>query len=571
MSNNTHYLALTIGPIYKTIHRARKTRELWVSSYLLSHFMRLLLTQIKANNLGDVLSPNLDELDTQNNGNKTWHGAGIWNDSCFVELRADQLEVAKDKLPEIIRSAKSELLDKILSGISTDTAWKGFREHTMRELLDKHFHCHAVIWERTDENEPIIKNLNKIIQSVESLEKYPAQHDDYVSKALFRAGSIRKLYDLGFEKNDGVFTFYDGHKKRMPSLLEIALRQYRKNKVFYDENIAAIISENSKNNDDLENEKEEREIIGLLKSEKNTTGIPFKKRHKYVAVIQADGDGIGKVIERAAPNEVKSISEALMKFSTDAVEKIYTYDGVPIYAGGDDLLFIAPLWNQKDQTVFHLLDKIQEAWKKSELPNESSISFGVSIFYYKDPLGEQLKSAYNLLTNVAKRLKTEGSKKNAKEKDAIAIRVMLHSGQAFAATLHKSGDAWTEWMKLMTKHTGSVDTAFVAGVIHTLERLGWLLDDACKHGRTEAFFEHHFNEAKGIQKDFIYSVKKLAEAIHNEYNTLFPKSDDDNEPFYLALQQDRKIDSVSHEIQFRNNLLYAALRMIQFLNAEDHE
>ena len=79
------YLALTIGPIYKTIQRARKTRELWAASFLLSQFMKKLLEGLRG--FGTALSPDLAQLDS---GQKH-HGAGIWNDNCFFEIYDEKL------------------------------------------------------------------------------------------------------------------------------------------------------------------------------------------------------------------------------------------------------------------------------------------------------------------------------------------------------------------------------------------------------------------------------------------------------------------------------------------------
>lgn len=585
--SNTHYLALTIGPIYKTIERARKTRELWASSYLLSQFMRILLTKIQAAGIGEALSPSLDELDAQNTQGTTWHGAGIWNDNCFFRLPdVASVNKAKKELPAIIKAAKSELLDLILLDIGKDK-WDGPKEAGMRTILAKHFHCHAAIWE-SDGNAPIIETLSKLTNSAEMLDQYPGMHDDFVSKAMFRGKAVKGLYDLGFSERDEVFTYYINNfdkitrERRMPSLLEIALREYRKESDFYKDEIARIISENSQEGDDVESEKEEREMIELLKSDKNTTGIPFKKRHKYVAVVQADGDGVGSIISgEKDESDVLGISKQLMAFSTAAVQNIFDYDGLPVYAGGDDLLFIAPLQNKDDKNLFQLLQKIDATWKEKKPTENSSISFGVSIFYYKDPLGEVLPNARQLLNVVAKKLATERKATDdapevMHQKDALAFRVMLHSGQAFATVLHKHGTAWERWMDLMEQHAVQSEAAFVAGVVHTLERLGWLLEDACQNGRTEAFFEHHFNEAKGEkQKAFIQTVKALAVAIHADYGTLFPEGCDVDAAaqasFYAALQHDNKEDGLSHETRFRNNLLYAALRMIQFLNAEDHD
>jgi len=41
------YIALTIGPIYKTLSSAKKTRELWGGSYLFSYIMKQIILEFK--------------------------------------------------------------------------------------------------------------------------------------------------------------------------------------------------------------------------------------------------------------------------------------------------------------------------------------------------------------------------------------------------------------------------------------------------------------------------------------------------------------------------------------------
>ena len=172
-----------------------------------------------------------------------------------------------------------------------------------------------------------------------------------------------------------------------------------------------------------------------------------------------------------------------------------------------------------------------------------------------------------------------GSKKNETntcKKNGLAFRFMIHSGQSFGAVLRQDGAAWEAWKALLSAHnsTAGQDLAFVAGVVHNLERLGWLLDEACQNGRAEHFFERHFNEAKGEQKKFIESVKKLAIAIYTDYDALEIEEKDRDKFFRMQLDlPDDKSLPDANELRRRycNNLLYSALRTIKFLNDADHE
>lgn len=583
----THYLALTIGPIYKTIQRARKTRELWAASFLLSQFMRCLLEKLVAGQFGEPLSPDLTELGS----GKKYHGAGIWNDNCYFKIHEAKVEDLKKELPGIIASAKQEIIGLALLDLEKKAL--DLPEDVLKKILAQHFHCHAVLVERpADATELILPHLRKLTASAEMRDLYPPQHDDFVSQAMFRGVAVKGFYELGFEKEDSVFTFYQNRfdrfktEPRMPSLLEIGLREFKSNKSLYSK-IENIISEYSE--DGAETDKENQEIIQLLKKQEDGAGNSlFKKRHKYVAVVQSDGDGVGNLISSQTDEaEIKKISTALMAFSTAAVKKVVAFDGLPVYAGGDDLLFFAPLQNKEGDNIFKLLEDIQAVFKEQGLPKDTSISFGVSIFYYKYPLSEALENGRELLNKLAKKLAFQ--RKNPPHyppKNALAFRVMLHAGQSFAAVLRQDGEAWEVWKALLLKHAQQ-DAAFVSGVVHTLERLGWLLEQACEDGTTEAFFEHHFNEAKNSPRwPFVEAVRLLAETIHRDYSQLFPP-DAQGKPSIEPAAEKHFFASQIHfpqdfwggtedtpakrRTEFCNNLLYSALRMIQFLNADDHE
>jgi hypothetical protein len=102
------YLAITIGPVFKTIQRARKTRELWAASFILSQYMRTLLLALK--DYGKALSPDI----TAGKLSQKFRGAGIWNDNCFFELHDDQAPILREKLQDILTKAKADTISLLL-------------------------------------------------------------------------------------------------------------------------------------------------------------------------------------------------------------------------------------------------------------------------------------------------------------------------------------------------------------------------------------------------------------------------------------------------------------------------
>jgi len=581
------YLALSIGPIYKTIQRARKTRELWAASFLLSQYMRCILKRMEKEKFGIALSPDVDSLGSQDK----YHGAGIWNDNAFYEITADT-DVVKRDLPGLLQEAKAEFIDLILTGFRTGKTdsgktqkWPFDQEAQLTAIIGQHFHCKAVLHTRLNGQTeiPILKELNRLLNSADQLHTAPPRYDDWVSTAMFHAATVLALYNKGFDVHDPVFTPLR-YGRRLPSLMEIATREFKKeaHKGVYNEVVKVIEANYGDNDDNAETDAENISILKLLKAEKDANGqTVFRKRHKYLAIVQSDGDGVGSHVTNSPDlGYVKRFSKQLMNFSKSAVQKIVGYDGLPVYAGGDDLLFIAPLRNAKDETLFDLLKKLNDAFAEQPILHEAggTLSFGVSIFYYKSPMSESLEEGRKQLFQIAKKLKYKSlGAADTSEKNALAFRVLLHGGQAFGAAIQQKGKAWDRWAALLKDAQSTNDLAFISGLVHRLELLGILLEAACDNGNAEHFFKNHFNEARGKQLEFVEKVRDLAIAIYEQYGTLDFDDDHIARTFFKGqfhIETRDEVEVVSPKNRRRhycNNLLYSALRLIQFQQAEDND
>jgi CRISPR-associated protein Cmr2 len=98
----------------------------------------------------------------------------------------------------------------------------------------------------------------------------------------------------------------------------------------------------------------------LLNATNNLTP-PIERPTPYYAMIQMDGDKMGKLINGVqSKEEHKNISRALSEFSRNHVPAIIeeTYPGRLIYAGGDDVFALAPLARDIDPPVLDRVDKV---------------------------------------------------------------------------------------------------------------------------------------------------------------------------------------------------------------------
>jgi CRISPR-associated protein Cmr2 len=273
-------------------------------------------------------------------------------------------------------------------------------------------------------------------------------------------GLINHWYDLGFDKADrddlihypkikgGIYSF--------PSILEIATKGLsRLNPDLYDTEIhtqfeQALREEIEKKLRKAVQRKKRKKMRGkphittdteILVKIKETFPDTFQTAHKYIALVIADGDNMGKLINYVAEkhdNELlNTVSKMISDFAKEAANLIYQYGGKPVYIGGDDLLFFAPvisysgdhsdLWFEGNAHIFQLIrildkkfDSIWMQWLKDNNITDikPSLSYGVSITYYKFPLNEAMTLSHDLLFDYAKK----------GNKNRIAIQLMTHSG-----------------------------------------------------------------------------------------------------------------------------------------------
>ena len=203
--------------------------------------------------------------------------------------------------------------------------------------------------------------------------------------------------------------------------------------------------------------------------------------HKYIAIIYADGDNLGSYIKRQ--NNVTQVSKRLFEFDKKASQSIKKYGALPIFIGGDDLIIFAPVING-EQTVFDLLNALSEDYKNALDTNESTLSFGVSLTYYKYPLYEALARSRDALFGVAK----EHSGKNS-----IALSAQKHSGQSFDFCVGKESEEYAKFLELV-KSILVNESELPHAIHHKLKSYEKLFESIDFEKSLEHTFENLFNE-----------------------------------------------------------------------------
>jgi CRISPR-associated protein Cmr2 len=548
-----NYLAITIGPIYKTMSKARNTRELWSISFTFSYLMKCLIQEFKS--FGELQSPSLKV-------EFPLHGAGVFPDRCFFKLSQP-----------ISQNSINDFICKALTKFSELTGYNA------SEL--NHFRIYAVQIEL--ESNPI-QQLNQMLDALELHQKYsnkrPLDFIDYWQDPRY----FQKLYDEGFGKDSILpyikINYYSGIYniiRRFKSIPEISTTELElKNGSKYRDALGMQFLDRKKGEinfehlvRDFKNELEPDQIISKLKS---SFKDDFKFRHKYFSIVQADGDNVGSLIKELEKKggNIMDLSEALNDFVREASDVLVRYRAFPIYMGGDDLLFFAPLTNENFENngldfsaevsgmqaegesvvrgdhILFILSILNELFKKKLakivlefLPNKQvSLSFGVSIGYYKKPMNEILNESYRLLV--------EGAK-NQPGKNYISVQLEKHSGQAFSFGFNQNTKLYYNFLRL-TNESRTKDENFLNSVMFEINsQRELLINVADDMDNLMCFFNENFNESNHLAfKPFFKQVASLI-----------------NETFKWYAHE-------SNELKMSR--IYSSLRFIQFLISKDsHE
>jgi CRISPR-associated protein Cmr2 len=152
----------------------------------------------------------------------------------------------------------------------------------------------------------------------------------------------------------------------------------------------------------------------------------MSKPYPYVACLVADGDRMGQAIDRmGSPEEHRSLSQALSHFALQArtiVEQEHL--GSLVYSGGDDVLAFLPLPTVLD-CAQKLHDAFTECMRIAQLPNDvcPTLSVGIGVGHVMDGMAELLE-----LGREAERLAKRGRRQEDQPRNALAVLVDLRSG-----------------------------------------------------------------------------------------------------------------------------------------------
>lgn len=133
----------------------------------------------------------------------------------------------------------------------------------------------------------------------------------------------------------------------------------------------------------------------------------------YYALLVGDGDSMGKAINKMhTADEHRAFSQKLAQFAEEARAIVTEHDGVVVYAGGDDVLALLPL-----HTAVGCTATLSQTFC-AMMGNNLTFSAGIAIIHHLEPLEDAL--------NLARQAEKEA--KSLADKNALAITLNKRSG-----------------------------------------------------------------------------------------------------------------------------------------------
>lgn len=535
------YLTLTIGPIYKTIIKARRTRELWAASYLFSwinkQIIECLVQKVEA---ADFIVPFIPDTKQLTPGSA---GVGLVPD--MLLLKVSNKASGKALMDDTLKKVKAKLAQELrIYGDDVAT------------FVEDYFRFSYALFEEQANEKPII-TMGKINDNLELTSRLVAQAENNPLLSLMDKASNSFLSEDAF-----------GRRTSFDTLIQYATLELKRIDSYKYNILWSTLGKKTKdqnNNEQFtqytgeeltsESPDVEASFVKALADKDSGFGDKFKVYHKYIAIVKADGDKIGDTI-RNWKDSLRTFSEKLDTFGRSAAGAINAYGGRPIYIGGDDILFFAPVANE-DSNIIALVEKLSaefnalfktevDAFNQGKSESDKiaypTLSAGISICYYKFPLYEALEKADSLMYE---------AKGESNQRNGVAWRILKHSGQEIGARLGRKEMAYSALLNMLNQT--DIDAQNLKSVIQHFreaEPALWSImaqSENPKH-RVAQYFKNFFNERVHDK------MRPYLDAVENIVVDILPKG-----------ESAKNLDNIKAALK----IIYAILRTSNFLKGLD--
>lgn len=367
----SHLLAIAVGPVQEFIAAARRTRDLWFGSYLLSEISRAVARSVEADG-GKLIFP--ASSDAENIANVI---LAEMPSAEPKDVAAKAKKAAQTRWLEFANVARHEASDVIRQEIWNDqvedviefyAAWvarsANYRTDrgTLMRLLAGRKNCRDFLPAKGRAGVPksSLDGQRESVLKDPARERWPerfrarlrireGEQLDVVGMVKRVAGGTRPYPSVARiaadpwvrgNKDEPAFAELINACRELPTSVLHGLdeRVFPQFKDFPYEGTAVYVSRHHEWEEEID--EEDRLSIGDIQDALERLSQP----NPYLAVLVADGDKMGAAISAlSSAEENREFSSTLAGFADSARTIVDDHNGVLVYAGGDDVLAFLPV------------------------------------------------------------------------------------------------------------------------------------------------------------------------------------------------------------------------------------
>ena len=475
--SQTHLFVLSIGPVQDFIAAARRTRDLWFGSHLLSELARTAARTLLADG-AQLIFPapeNKDDLAESSDlpvanvvlaeiPSESRHRPLQLADRCREAVQAHWLNFAEEAYSEAQRRSRGSVTDSIWQEqardvIETFAAWvplaaadtyTSARKRLMSLLAarkaTRDFQAANGHWNvpksSLDGARESVLALNLSAPQRFRLGLTEGEQLDVVGLTKRLAGGRQSypsvarvaadpwLRGAASKRSEALGRLCDAAKPLVPTLISgVPESDSRDPNYSYFPFDGTILFSNrhARIAKDAGLSREQGDTqLRPLKELVDTLGQPLP----YLAVLAADGDKMGEILNALQTADAhRKFSQKLARFAQDAGQIVKNYSGVAIYTGGDDVLALLPVDNAL-KAARELREKFIKTVVQSAPPSEKpTLSVGVAVGHFMEPL-EDLR-AYAIAAEQHAKRPRQGDP-DSTDRNGIAVHVHPRSGTDFS-------------------------------------------------------------------------------------------------------------------------------------------
>lgn len=513
------YIGITFGPITRVADMAKSTKAVWATSYIFSYIAKNIVAPFCFEKDRKFLlpqwlnpDPNLKQEDKEEEKVDTKAkleqkiGVGLFPDRYIFEACEGDFEDLERKKDEVFEELAKKICDKN-GGLGVKDEEKEFVKNEIKNSFKVFF----IEKELEGGDKEIVDDLTSYLDVLDSEDLFCEWQNGQ------KRGYLKDLMELrdSFLIKDAFGDEWNKEKNRLfDTILEYSAQELNLSK-FRDEY-------NTKKSKESDYKKSFEEYLEPY----------FEPYHKYIAVVKADGDYMNDTLTDMVRKNIPiyKLDSNLLKYNLEVGNIIKDYGGAPIFLGGDDLLFFAPIIgngeiDNSSMSIFGLLDKINTKFIK-HMSNiglgddlKLTLSFGMAITYYKFPFTECRKLAEELLCQ---------SKDSGKNK--IVWQLRKHSGQLVEGVMDKSeSDKYAKSIEFINtfytkarerdeeKKEKKLYSSFVYWLRSNEEIISYALGDS-SGVKLNNYFKNSFDEQVHLTENFKNFTNKVFELLLDGVN-----------------------------------------------------